>query len=83
VKKAKVIPSELLKPGQKYLTRVELARVLNVSVRKVDSMIAAREIPVLHFGKMVRFRLEDVERRLNQAMLTESEDYNTPNTPTA
>ncbi len=83
MKKAKVIAKELLKPGQKYLTRVELARVLNVSVRKVDSMIAGREIPVLHFGKMVRFRLEDVERRLNQAMLTESEDYDTPNTPTA
>jgi len=80
---AKVSASELLKPGQKYLTRVELARVLNVSVRKVDAMIAAREIPVLHLGKMVRFRLEDVERRLNKAMLTESKDCDTPNTPTA
>lgn len=81
MKKEKGIAKELLKPGQKYLTRVELARVLNVSIRKVDSMIAAREIPVLHLGKLVRFRLEDVERRLNEAMLTESED--TPNTRTA
>ncbi len=72
MKEGKVSASELLKPGQRYLTRVELARVLNVSVRKVDSMIAAREIPVLHLGKMVRFRLEDVERRLNEAMLTKS-----------
>lgn len=75
--------SGLLKPGQKYFTRLELARILNVSVRKVDSMIAAKEIPVLHFGKMVRFHLEDVERRLNQAVLTESEDCEPPNTPTA
>ncbi len=64
---------ELLKAGQKYLTRVELARVLRVSVRKVDSMVANREIPVLHLGKAVRFRLEDVERRLNETMLTRSE----------
>ncbi len=75
MKKAKVIPSELPKPGRKYLTRVELAWVLNVSVRKVDSMIAAQEIPVLHFGKMVRFRLADVERRLDETMLTDSVNY--------
>ncbi len=62
-----------MEPGQKYLTRVELARVLRVSVRKVDSMIADREIPVLHLGKAVRFRLEDVERRLNERMLTQTE----------
>jgi excisionase family DNA binding protein len=65
-------------PGQTYCTRVELARILHVSVRKIDAMIAAKEIPVLHLGKMVRFRLEDVERRLNQAMLTESENLNPP-----
>lgn len=59
--------------GPKYLTRVELARVLRVSVRKVDSMIANREIPVVRLGTAVRFRLEDVERRLSGTMVTGSE----------
>ncbi len=64
--------NEVLNPGQKYFTRIELARILRISVRKVDSMIAAREIPVLRLGKSVRFRLEDVERQINETMLTRS-----------
>lgn len=59
--------SEAVK-ADRYVTRVELARILKVSVRKVDSMIAGKEIPVLRLGKAVRFRLVDVERRLDEAM---------------
>lgn len=59
--------------ADRYVTRVELARILKVSVRKVDSMIAEKEIPVIRLGKAVRFRLEDVERRLDEAMEAESE----------
>lgn len=51
---------------QTYLTRADLARVLRVSIRKVDSMIAGREIPVLRLGKAVRFRWEEVERVLSK-----------------
>jgi excisionase family DNA binding protein len=60
-------PIEAVK-ADRYVTRVELARILKVSVRKVDSMIAGKEIPVLRLGKAVRFRLVDVERRLDEAM---------------
>ena len=67
-----------MKPGERYFTRAELARILKVSVRKVDSMIAYREIPVLRLGKLVRFRLEDVERVLNETMLTGKETFNPP-----
>jgi excisionase family DNA binding protein len=56
---------ERLKPEQEFLTRVELAQMLRISVRKVDAMIAEREIPVLRLGKSVRFRWCEVEAHLS------------------
>ena len=48
------------------LTRVELAALLNVSLRTVDRIIAAKEIRVRRIrGKAVRILRSDVERYLN------------------
>jgi excisionase family DNA binding protein len=63
----------VLGPGQKYVTRVELAQILRISVRKVDSMIAEREIPVLRLGKSVRFRWCEVEAHLEAKCRVEAE----------
>jgi excisionase family DNA binding protein len=50
---------------EKLLTREELARALQVSVRTVGEMIAAEEIPVVRIRKWtVRFCLADVVRAL-------------------
>lgn len=50
---------------EKLLTREELARALQVSVRTVGEMIAAQEIPVVRIRKWtVRFCLADVVRAL-------------------
>lgn len=37
-----------------FYTRQEVAAILSMSVRSVDSMIALRELPVRRFGKSVR-----------------------------
>jgi len=51
--------------GQACLTRFELAVLLNVSVRTVDRMIAARELPVRRVRGHVRFLRSDVNLYLN------------------
>ena len=52
-------------PAAPCVTRFELADLLQVSVRTVDRMIAAGEIPVRRVrGKAVRFLRSDVEQYL-------------------
>jgi excisionase family DNA binding protein len=59
----------VLPAGEKYFTRRELARILKVSLRTVDGLIADEAIPFLRLGKAIRFRLEDVERHLAERFL--------------
>jgi excisionase family DNA binding protein len=63
-----------LPPGEKYFTRGELAGILKVSLRTVDAMIADQAIPFLRLGKMIRFRIEDVERHLAERFLVREGD---------
>jgi excisionase family DNA binding protein len=59
---ATILPS----PEQVCVTRLELARLLQVSLRTVDRMIASGEIPVRRVrGRAVRFLRSDVEQYLN------------------
>jgi len=47
------------------MTRKELAAFLQVGVRTIDKMSALKEIEALRIrGRLVRFRLEDVLRKL-------------------
>jgi excisionase family DNA binding protein len=49
----------------RFLTREELAEVLQVSIRTVDAMIAGDEIPCVRLREaVVRFYLPDVVRHL-------------------
>jgi excisionase family DNA binding protein len=52
-------------------TKAELARFLNVSPRTVDNYVASRKIPFLKLGRLVRFRLADVERALKRYTISE------------
>ena len=55
----------------RFLTREELAETLRISLRTVDVMMAAREIPYLCLrGTLVRFYLPDVVRHLTATALT-------------
>ncbi len=67
-------PGEELKPetaGLRFLTREELADILQISVRTVDEMLAGDEIPCVRLrGVIVRFYLPDVVRTLTATALT-------------
>jgi excisionase family DNA binding protein len=61
-------------PAAACVTRFELASLLQVSLRTVDRMIAADEIPVRRVrGKAVRFLRSDVEDYLREKRKAESE----------
>ncbi len=57
--------------GLRFLTREELANVLQISVRTVDQMLAGNEIPCVRLrGVIVRFYLPDVVRTLTATAVT-------------
>jgi len=53
------------------ITKAELARYLDVSPRTVDNYISSRRIPYIKIGRLVRFRLADVERALKRYTVEE------------
>ena len=59
-----------LPTGHLFLTKPQMAGVLQVSVRTVTSMMANGELPFLRFqGRLIRFRLEDVQRQFTEKAL--------------
>jgi excisionase family DNA binding protein len=58
-------------PYPRPMTRQELAAFLGVSQRTIDSYIASRRIPYVKLGRLVRFRLPDVERALSRFTIEE------------
>jgi len=62
------------------VTRSEFAVMLHVSVRTVDRMIAAKEIPVHRVrGKVVRILRSDAERYLGTETSPETKNLKTKN----
>ena len=54
----------------RYFTKAEMAEMLQVSLRTITEMMSRGELAYLKIGgRLVRFRLEDVERRLNETAL--------------
>lgn len=67
-----VTPPRVEAGNEACVTRFELAELLHVSVRTVDRMIAAGEIPVRRVrGYAVRFLRSDVEQYLSEARSAE------------
>lgn len=59
-----------LPAGHLFLTKPQMAGVLQVSVRCITDMMKRGEIPFLKLrGRFVRFRLEDVQRHLSEHAL--------------
>ena len=57
-------------PGAVFLTKAQMAALLQVSVRCITDMMKRGELPYLKLrGGFVRFRLEDVQRRLSETAL--------------
>jgi excisionase family DNA binding protein len=61
------IDSACLRP----ITKDELAEFLKVSPRTVDGYVSGRRIPYIKLGRLVRFRLSDVERALQRFTVEE------------
>ena len=53
------------------ITKSELAEFLGVSRRTIDSYVSSRRIPYIKLGRLVRFRLADVERALQRFTVEE------------
>jgi excisionase family DNA binding protein len=51
------------------VTKPEVARLLEISVRTVTRLMRNGTLPYLRLGRAVRFRLEDVQRHLNERCL--------------
>jgi len=58
-------------PCPRPMTRQELAAFLGVSQRTIDSYIANRRIPYVKLGRLIRFRVTDVERALKRFTVSE------------
>jgi excisionase family DNA binding protein len=55
-----------------YCAKADVARYLNVSVRTVDLWRSRHIIPYFKIGGMVRFRLEDIDRALEEKFRIQS-----------
>jgi excisionase family DNA binding protein len=53
------------------ITKDELGEFLKVSARTVDTYIATRRIPYIKIGRLVRFKLADVEKALSRYTIEE------------
>jgi excisionase family DNA binding protein len=49
-------------PAPLLLTAVQAARLLSISPRSLWSLTAKKEIRCLHVGRLVRYRLSDLQR---------------------
>lgn len=59
-------------------TKSQMASMLQVSVRMLDYLMQRREVSYLKLsGKIVRFRVEDVLRRLNEVALVTGPEVGT------
>ncbi len=67
---AHVTVCDRLPAGERFFTKPEMAKLLKVSIRTVSEMMTRGELAYLKIGgRLVRFRLADAERRLNETVL--------------
>ncbi len=50
--------------GREYLTKIEVAELLRLTPRAIDSWMARGLLPYYKIGKTVRFRLRDIQEHL-------------------
>jgi len=49
------------------LTRKEVAELLNISLRHLDTLVASRELVPIRIGRSVRFRPKSIEDFIEEA----------------
>jgi hypothetical protein len=66
---------ELHARGVVGLTKAQMAGVIQISVRSLNGMIARGEIAYWRIGKrLLRFRIEDAVKRMNETVLVAAEE---------
>lgn len=66
---------ELVARGVVGITKAQMAAALQISVRSLNGMIARGEIAHWRIGKrLLRFRLEDAVRRMNETVLAPADE---------
>jgi DNA-binding CsgD family transcriptional regulator len=66
---------QLLARGIVLLTKPQMAAALQISLRSLNGLMARGEIAFFRIGpRLVRFRLEDALKRMNQTVLVREED---------
>ncbi|HTV49201.1 MAG TPA: helix-turn-helix domain-containing protein [Phycisphaerae bacterium] len=51
--------------NETLLTKVEVCQRLKFSSRKLNRLVAARQIPALRAGRHLRFRASDIDRYID------------------
>ena len=51
--------------GSEYLTKPEVAQLLRLTTRAIDTWMARGLLPYYKIGRTVRFRLSDIQDHLN------------------
>lgn len=75
VRQSHVTHCEKLPEGVLLYTKPQMAALLQVCVRCLGEMMRRGEISYLKIGgKMVRFRVEDVNRRLSETVMVTKEN---------
>jgi len=59
-----------------YLTKQDVARLLQVSVRTVENFMSRGLLPFFRIGRTVRFRLKDIEAHLESHGLVDGGSSN-------
>jgi len=60
------------------MNKSEVAKLLQISERKIDYLRQAGELQCVKIGRIVRFRLEDVERFLKKRLTVSTEETKNP-----
>jgi excisionase family DNA binding protein len=65
---------ELQARGVVGLTKGQMAAALQISVRSLTAMMQRGEISFWKIGRLVRFRIEDAVKRMNETVLVAAEE---------
>jgi excisionase family DNA binding protein len=66
--------SDLRSTEPEYLSGKQLAKKLNVSLKAVVKWTHAQQLPVIKFGKLNRYPLNEIVRRISSGKLLSKEE---------
>ena len=75
MKSKRVIRGADIPPDAAFLTKRQLAAAMQVSVRTITELMKEKRVPFLRLkGRLVRFRMDDVNQRLTETVLVREDE---------